>query len=316
MKHIFCLTLLALSLHAADNNENNEKRERKEIISITSLLKKQAENNSSQMSKNDQFYTFEKSSIQPYYGFLDLKTGLGINDLSGLHDIPNVDRAIWIDARSNKITKIPYKMFRTLHQLETIILAFNNIKEFGDEAFPRNIVDINLSHNKLSRFNPKAVLDCNALTCLNLSNNALSGTFNLSLFSALKKLTHLWLDHNEINELTVEKIKDEKELKYKLPKQLKSLSLQYNKLTGLPDKTIYAFFLTYRLSEKQLQDTSISAFKLNLYMNDINDKERERLRGTFNGNIELHFSDFMMGSFEAEYYKLWRENNKRRLCSQ
>ncbi len=288
MKQIICLALLTLSLHAADNNENKEKQEEKEGISIISLL---------EQTKQD--------PPKITHGALVLEN-LNINDLSGLHDIPDIDLVGYVYFRNNKITKVPSMMFGTLHELGNVDLRHNNIKELEDKAFPRNIWRLFLSHNKLNTFNPKATLDCNALTLLDLSNNAFSGTFNLSLFSALKRLCHLFVDKNEINEL---KVKENEPV----PDQLQVLSLKYNKLTGLSDDTIKALIGSYGLSEEKLQCTDTEAFKLNLYMNSINDKERVRLRKKFHdGAIELYFSHAEGNCIEATYYDLHRKQKKQK----
>ncbi len=105
-----------------------------------------------------------------------------------------------IDLSGNKIAFLPEGAFEGTAHLAWVGLTHNYIKFLDGNAFPSDLIDLNLHTNNIQRLDPSFFEQLQNLETVNLASNSLS-SLDKDLFDNLSNLKYLFLGANELTSL-------------------------------------------------------------------------------------------------------------------
>ncbi|XP_033217135.1 chaoptin-like isoform X2 [Belonocnema kinseyi] len=148
----------------------------------------------------------------------------------------NMNRLKYINLRGNQIKTIVDEVFQNLPELEFLDLAYNDLNDFDfnyfDQVGTLSSFKVNVSHNEISHLSVNSstyssspiiggVLNSN-IKVLDLSYNNISHIMKMYFKPVEFSLTHLYLSHNKMNNVTQSVFGNMPHLQW--------LDLSYNKL--------------------------------------------------------------------------------------
>lgn len=164
----------------------------------------------------------------------------------------------WVNLDNNRIHKVDQKVLEKLPSLAFLYMEKNQLAEVPS-ALPRNLEQLRLSQNKISRIPPGAFSKLENLLLLDLQHNRLSDfVLKPDTFQGLKSLMQLNLAHNTL-----------KKMPPKVPTAIHQLFLDSNEIETIPNGYFKAFpnlafiHLNYnRLSDRGLPKNSFNISNL------------------------------------------------------
>ncbi|KAM8974799.1 leucine-rich repeat-containing G-protein coupled receptor 5 [Pelodytes ibericus] len=148
----------------------------------------------------------------------------------GLTDLPgNISIfTSYLDLSMNNITKLPSSALHTLHLLEELRLAGNDLTYIPKGAFAglNNLKVLMLQNNQLRQVPSEAFHNLRSLQSLRLDANHISFV-PPNCFSGLYSLRHLWLDDNSLTEIPARALES--------LSTLQAMTLALNKIHHIPD---------------------------------------------------------------------------------
>ena len=170
----------------------------------------------------------------PEIGYLDHGpslnlSGLRINSLDGLHNIPKINTVVDINLFSNLITEIHPHTFNNLPNLCILYLGDNSITEIHPDTFNNlpYLYKLYLGDNSITEIHPDTFNNLPYLHKLYLGDNSIT-EIHPNTFSNLPMIESLLMDKNQITEIHPNAFSN-------LP-ILRELNLSENLITGIhPD---------------------------------------------------------------------------------
>ncbi|KAG8577858.1 hypothetical protein GDO81_010314 [Engystomops pustulosus] len=134
----------------------------------------------------------------------------------------------YLDLSMNNITKLPSGTLHTLHYLEELRLAGNDLTYIPKGAFSglNSLKVLMLQNNQLKQVPSDAFHNLRNLQSLRLDANHISYV-PPNCFTGLNSLRHLWLDDNSLSEIPIRALES-------LP-ALQAMTLALNKIHHIPD---------------------------------------------------------------------------------
>ncbi|KAM5202669.1 prolargin isoform 2-T8 [Hipposideros larvatus] len=161
----------------------------------------------------------------------------------------------WINLDNNRIHKVDQKVLEKLPSLAFLYMEKNQLQEVPS-ALPRNLEQLRLSQNSISRIPPGVFSKLENLLLLDLQHNKLTDVvFKPDTFQGLKKLMQLNLAHNTL-----------KKMPRKVPTAIHQLYLDSNRIETIPDGYFKAFpnLAFIRLNYNKLSDRGLPKNSFNI----------------------------------------------------
>ncbi|XP_051160683.1 chaoptin isoform X1 [Leptopilina boulardi] len=173
-------------------------------------------------SLEEVFFEYNQIQALTTHTFVDLIMLTTINLQDNIIDrierraFMNMNRLKYINLRGNKIRSIADEAFQNLPDLEFLDLAYNDLNEFDfnyfDQVGTLSSFKVNVSHNEISHLSMNAsmytstinmgsILNSN-IKVLDLSFNNITDIVKMYFRPVEYSLTHLYLSHNELNNVT------------------------------------------------------------------------------------------------------------------
>lgn len=161
----------------------------------------------------------------------------------------------WVNLDNNRIRKVDQKVLEKLPSLAYLYMEKNQLEEVPS-ALPRNLEQLRLSQNQISRIPPGAFSKLENLVLLDLQHNKLNDhVLKPDTFQGLKSLMQLNLAHNILRKMPP-----------KVPKALHQLYLDSNQITTIPNGYFKAFpnLAFIRLNYNKLSDRGLPKNSFNI----------------------------------------------------
>ncbi|XP_038206413.1 protein phosphatase PHLPP-like protein isoform X1 [Zerene cesonia] len=244
------------------------------------------------------------------------------NRLKGSVILGNYEHLVTLDVSYNAVEVLVLSSLRGLRELyashnaiqhmalhgaslRVLKAPFNQLESLTTAVPPINLVEIDLSHNRLTSL-PQWLSGCSDLTKLYASNNRLSSLPEHLFCSELSSLSHLHLAHNKIS--TIPSMP-------RLRSPLKELLLHDNCIQALPENF---FSVCDRLAVLNLSNNRLSRLprlrgvsshcleRLYLTANCLNDDAIDVII-TFRGLKILHMAYNCLTSLPESFFNFWPE---------
>ena len=147
-------------------------------------------------------YIAQQGTPQVNYGRLRL-SGIGLTDLTGLQNIPNINQVTNLNLSNNQLQTLPDTIFNSLPNLRSLYLDNNQLQTLPDTIFNNlnNLQELRLNNNQLQPTLPATLFNgLDTLMFLSLGNNQLR-TLPATIFNSLMILLELQLNNNQLQTL-------------------------------------------------------------------------------------------------------------------
>ncbi|XP_047515769.1 protein phosphatase PHLPP-like protein isoform X1 [Pieris napi] len=244
------------------------------------------------------------------------------NRLKGSIILGNYEHLVTLDVSHNAVEVLVLSSLRGLRELyashnaiqhvalhgaslRVLRAPFNHLESLTTSVPPINLIELDLSHNKLTSL-PQWLSGCSDLTKLYASNNQLTSLPEHLFCSELSSLSHLHLAHNKIS--TIPSMP-------RLRSPLKELLLHNNSIQALPENF---FSVCDRLCVLNLANNRLSRLprvrgvsshileRLYLTANCLNDESIDVI-ATFRGLKILHMAYNCLTSLPENFFNFWPE---------
>ncbi|KAM7055168.1 prolargin isoform 1-T2 [Molossus nigricans] len=161
----------------------------------------------------------------------------------------------WVNLDNNRIRKIDQKVLEKLPSLAFLYMERNQLEEVPS-ALPRNLEQLRLSQNQISRIPPGAFSKLENLLLLDLQHNRLNdNVLKPDTFHGLKNLMQLNLAHNTLRKMP-----------QKVPTAIHQLYLDSNRIETIPNGYFKAFpnLAFIRLNYNKLSDRGLPKNSFNI----------------------------------------------------
>lgn len=174
-----------------------------------------------------------------------------------------------------------------------------------EKKYATDLLELDLSENKLTELQPNTFLGLDNLTVLNLSKNQLFG-LPKDIFNPLVKLENLNLSGNELEQLDLseDKLRSPQPNLFSPLISIQFLNLSDNLLTKIPDNICTLPTLkSLNLSKNQIQSLPEEEYWLNMTSLENLDLSFNRLKGNINalGALILHRNEGKAGLSKDEF---------------
>lgn len=172
-----------------------------------------------------------------------------------MESFKNASGLRWVNLDNNRIRKIDQKVLDKLPSLAYLYMEKNQLEEVPS-ALPRNLEQLRLSQNRISRIPPGAFSKLEHLLLLDLQHNELSDSvLKPDTFRGLKSLMQLNLAHNGLRKMPP-----------KVPTAIHQLYLDSNKIETIPSGYFKAFpnLAFIRLNYNKLSDRGLPKNSFNI----------------------------------------------------
>ncbi|XP_023029792.2 uncharacterized protein [Leptinotarsa decemlineata] len=135
---------------------------------------------------------------------------------------------------NNSINYLVQYNFKSLASLVDLQLRYNNLTEIQTSSFNGlgSLKSLHLSNNNLVQIKPYGLIGLDSLEILDLVSNKFEYVNYFNYFSHIPNLRYLWLNRNEIRNLTVT-------FKYEVQNSLTVLDLSNNNLSSFSFRTLH-----------------------------------------------------------------------------
>ncbi|XP_045520572.1 protein phosphatase PHLPP-like protein isoform X4 [Pieris brassicae] len=244
------------------------------------------------------------------------------NRLKGSIILGNYEHLVTLDISHNAVEVLVLSSLRGLRELyashnaiqhvalhgaslRVLRAPFNHLESLTTSVPPINLIELDLSHNKLTSL-PQWLSGCSDLTKLYASNNQLTSLPEHLFCSELSSLSHLHLAHNKIS--TIPSMP-------RLRSPLKELLLHNNSIQALPENF---FSVCDRLCVLNLANNRLSRLprirgvsshileRLYLTANCLNEESIDVI-ATFRGLKILHMAYNCLTSLPENFFNFWPE---------